>query len=125
MARILAGVTAGFVAWIAVATAGNYAIRAGLPGYAAAEVEMQFTLPMLTARLLLGSASSVLAGSLAAWIGRGVRAAAILGVLLIAVFVPVHVGLWDKFPVWYHLAFVISLLPLTLLGASRVARGVR
>jgi hypothetical protein len=25
--------------------------------------------------------------------------------------------IWDKFPVWYHLTFLLSLVPLTLLGA--------
>ena len=26
--------------------------------------------------------------------------------------------IWNKFPVWYHLTFLLSLLPLTLLGAA-------
>jgi hypothetical protein len=36
---------------------------------------------------------------------------------LLALFIPNHYLLWDKFPVWYHLTFLVSLLPLTLLGA--------
>jgi hypothetical protein len=43
-------------------------------------------------------------------------------VLLTAMFIPVHVGLWDKFPVAYHATFLASLLPLTLLGHTLVAR---
>jgi hypothetical protein len=35
-------------------------------------------------------------------------------------FVPVHVGLWATFPVWYHLLFLGSLVPLVLAGARVV-----
>jgi hypothetical protein len=28
--------------------------------------------------------------------------------------------LWDKFPVWYHMTFLLSLVPLTYLG-GRIA----
>ena len=45
-------------------------------------------------------------------------AAKVLGIMLLAMFIPVHYGLWDKFPVWYHLTFLVSLLPLTLVGAA-------
>jgi hypothetical protein len=31
-------------------------------------------------------------------------------------FIPEHVMLWEKFPVWYHLAFLLSLVPLTYVG---------
>ena len=50
-----------------------------------------------------------------------------LGVVLLAVFVPVHYMLWDKFPVWCHAVFRASLSPLALLGVqlttSRRAEG--
>lgn len=35
-----------------------------------------------------------------------------------------HVMLWDKFPIWYHLWFLLSLVPLTYVGNS-LARGSR
>jgi hypothetical protein len=37
MIRSFAGVAAGAVAWLAIATAGNLLLRAALPGYAAVE----------------------------------------------------------------------------------------
>ena len=30
------------------------------------------------------------------------------GVILLVAFIPVHIGLWDKFPVWYHLTFLLA-----------------
>lgn len=126
MMRVIAGVATGLAAWIVAATVGNMAFRAAMPGYAGAESAMTFTLPMMFARLLLGAASSVVGGAATAWIVRGDRHGPwILGMVLVAVFIPVHVGLWDKFPIWYHATFLVSLLPLTLLGASLFARNRR
>jgi hypothetical protein len=48
-------------------------------------------------------------------------AAIAVGISLIVFFIPVHIRLWDKFPVWYHLFFLISLIPLSFVG-SRIAR---
>lgn len=39
------------------------------------------------------------------------------GVLLLLAFIPQHIMLWDKFPLWYHLTFLLSLVPLTYAGA--------
>jgi hypothetical protein len=38
------------------------------------------------------------------------------GVVLLLFFIPDHVNLWDKFPLWYHLWFLLSLVPLTYVG---------
>ena len=42
----------------------------------------------------------------------------VFALLLLALFVPVHVSLWDKFPIWYHIVFLGSLFPLVLFGAK-------
>ena len=42
----------------------------------------------------------------------------VVGLVLLALFVPVHVQLWDRFPVWYHLTFLVSLAPLVVIGAA-------
>ena len=84
---------------------------------------MPFTLPMLVARLVLGALSSIVAGAACAWVARsGTRTSWVLGIVLIVIFVPIHVWLWQIFPPWYHLAFLISLLPCTLLGAGFAPR---
>jgi len=31
--------------------------------------------------------------------------------------VPVHIAIWSKFPVWYHLTFLLPIIPAVLLGA--------
>ena len=118
MMRSLAGIAAGLVAWTVVATLGNLLVRVALPGYADVEAAMNFTLAMLVARLLVGIVSSIVAGSVAARIATAWRRdILILSILLLALFVPVHYSLWTRFPIWYHAAFLLSLVLAPALGA--------
>jgi hypothetical protein len=116
--RVVLAIAAGFVVWFAVATVGNMAIRWFLPGYVEVEKAMDFSLGMLVARLLLGAVSSLASGAACVVIGPSTRVAVYLfSLLLLVLFVPVHVNLWGKFPLWYHIVFLGSLIPLVLLGA--------
>jgi hypothetical protein len=119
MVRNIAGVAGGLVVWMLVATLGNLALRFGLPGYADVEKEMTFTLAMLVGRLFLGVVSSLCAGATVAWITkRDARVVVIFAGVLFALFVPVHYNLWDKFPLWYHIVFLASLVVMPPLGAA-------
>ena len=102
--KTILAVIGGIVAWIVVATLGNLVLRAALPGYVAVEKSMDFTLAMLCARLVLGAVSTHAAGLVVGWLAsrRPVPTRAFADVLLLC-FVPMHVQLWSKFPVWYHL----------------------
>jgi hypothetical protein len=118
MRKPLAAV-AGLAAWFVVATVCDRALRLAWPRYAEALPTLSFSLGMLVARLVEGAASTIAAGAVVAWIARrGVAAPLAAGVLLLLLFVPTHAMLWSRFPVWYHLVFLGSLVPLTLLGAS-------
>lgn len=118
MWRTIAGILAGFVAWWVVASLLDRGLRLWLPGYLAAEPAMLFTLTMKIARLALGALSSVAAGALVRWIAPASRLAPwILGLALLALFVPDHIHLWNRFPIWYHLTFLVTLAPLVALGA--------
>jgi len=116
--RVTLAIAAGFAVWFTVATVGNLAIRWLLPGYAEVEKAMNFSLAMLIVRLVVGAVASLAAGVACVAIGRSARAGVYLfALLLLALFMPVHVGLWAKFPVWYHIIFLGSLVPLVVSGA--------
>lgn len=118
MLRAVAGVAGGLFTWVVVATVGNLLLRIVWPSYAEVEVAMNFTPAMLVMRLLLGALFSLCAGFLAARITKGNRGTVhVLGCLLVAAFIPVHYELWDRFPVWYHLVFLASLVAATISGA--------
>ena len=117
MLRAILGVIAGVVAWMLIATAGNLVLRSAWPDYAAVEPTMAFTPVMMVSRLVLGAAASIGSGFVGAWISRGNRiAVGALAAILLLFFLPVHYRLWERFPLWYHAAFLISLLVLTVIG---------
>jgi len=124
--KTVGAVFAALVTWIFVATVLNLALRASWPHYHEAETGFNFTFAMKLARLVLGAISSIGAGFVAAWIGKGrMSAATLTGIVLLGLFIPGHYRIWSKFPVWYHLTFLVSLLPLTLLGAAFYRRACR
>ena len=124
--KTVVAIIAGLATWILVASILNLLLRAWWPHYHEAETVFVFTLGMKLARLALGAAASLCSGCVAAWIANGYQTAAMyLGILLLALFIPNHYLIWDKFPVWYHLTFLISLFPLTLLGAMLKLPGGR
>src|SRR6476646_2076812 len=126
MKRAILAVVAGLAVWMLVATLLNFGLRAGLAGYTLAEPTMTFTLGMKVARLILGALASVAAGAAAGLIApsrTGPRW--VLGAIILALFIPVHIQLWAKFPVWYHLVFLGTLLPLVAMGGALTSTRVR
>lgn len=123
MWRATAGIVAGLAAWIVVVTVLNWGLRAGVPGYTQAEPAMSFTLGMQIARLSIAALTSLAAGALVHVIAPARRWAPwVTGGLLLALFVPEHIHVWRHFPVWYHLVFLSTLVPLVAFGAWLVRR---
>ena len=124
MWRAIGGIVAGLVAWVLLVTVLNWGLRAWLPGYAQVEHAMAFTLTMMIARLSIAAVTSLAAGGLVRAIAPTSRFAPwIAGLVLVALFVPEHIHIWQKFPIWYHLTFLLTLAPLFALGATILPRG--
>jgi hypothetical protein len=119
MTRSILAFIVGLAVWVLVASLLNRGLRLVLGGYAAAEPRMTFTHAMMAARLALGALASLAAGAVTRAVApSSTRALWMLGAVLLATFIPAHVQLWAKFPVWYHLVFLGTLVPLVLLGAT-------
>ena len=125
MIRSILAVIVAVVTWFVVATIGNWILRAVLPGYSAVEVSMNFTLTMMLCRLILGLVSSLCAGFVSALIAKPDSVAPkVAAAIMVVLFLPVHYMLWAKFPIWYHLFFLISLAPTLLIGAALQRKAV-
>ena len=123
MGRKVLAVVGGLVAWIVVVSLLNRGLRLWLPGYSAVEQSMQFTLAMKIARLLMAAVTSLVAGAFVRVLAPASRLAPwIVGLVLLASFLPTHYFLWSRFPVWYHLSFLIPLAPLVAVGAALLPR---
>jgi hypothetical protein len=117
LVRATLSVIAGLVVWVLVVTLAGFVMRGAWPAYASVADAMTFTLPMMIVRLAIGAVATLAAGWVAGMISRRSTIATLLpGVLLLAAFIPQHISLWEKFPIWYHLTFLISLIPLTFAG---------
>jgi peptidoglycan/LPS O-acetylase OafA/YrhL len=119
MKRSIFAFVTGLLVWVVIATLLNFSLRVGIAGYAQAEPTMSFTLGMKVARLILGALASLAAGAATGLIAPSRKAVAwVLGAFVLALFIPVHIQLWTKFPVWYHLVFLGTLVPLVAFGAA-------
>jgi len=122
MIRTALSAIAGVIAWMVVATILNFGLRYFMPGYHEAEPSMSFTVPMMAARLIESTVALTVAAVVTARLAKGASAAPwVLAVVLLAIFIPIHYGLWPKFPVWYHLTFLSSLAIVPVI-VGRMAR---
>jgi hypothetical protein len=117
MTKAVLAVVAGLTAWWLCLIVAGLILRATWPAYVAVADAMTFTLPMMLARLSIGALATLAAG----WVTSAIAPRSMLvrlmpGLILLALFIPQHISLWNRFPVWYHLTFLLSLVPLTYLG---------
>lgn len=118
--KIVLALLAAIATWFVVATVGNVVLRAAISGYRAQEVAMSFSLGAMLGRLAVGFLATVAACVVAVRMRRSAVMGVMSGCVLLALFVPVHLSLWTKFPIWYHLFFLASL-PVVGLVTGRMS----
>jgi len=122
MRKSIFAVVAGLIGWLAITTLAGLILRVSWPAYASVASAMIFTLPMLLARLSVSAVATLAAGLIATRIRpRSIVVTVMPGVILLVLFIPQHIMLWHKFPIWYHLGFLSSLVPLTWAGGTMAA----
>ena len=128
MVRIILGVIAGFVVWSIVWVGGEETLGMLLPGWYGRhtlEAEKAFlngtaletdsTIAVIN--LVRSFLTSVISGYMAALVaGEYKRSTMALGIILILVGIAVEYMFWNLAPAWYHILFVLLLLPMTILG---------
>ena len=121
MWRTLLGILVGLVVWALVVSLIDRGLRLWLPGYVTAEPLLQFTLAMKIARLSMAAVTSLVAGAVVRAVAPASRWAPwIVGLVTLAMFAPWHIQHWNMFPIWYHLSFLVPLVPLVVLGAALI-----
>jgi hypothetical protein len=113
--RIVAGVALGWAASWAILNGGFACLRAVWPDYAAAEPEKAYTLTMLFVRLVIFSAMIAGTTAVATLVAGDERVVWLAGGLILAFSIPPHLypgTVWDDYPVWYHVVYLVSILPI-------------
>jgi hypothetical protein len=109
-------IAVGLAVWLFVVLLASPIVRAVWPDYVRVAAEMNFTLGMKLLRLAIGALATIAAGWATAIVARGPAFATGTGAVLLVFFIPEHISLWSKFPLWYHLTFLLSLIPLCVVG---------
>lgn len=130
MLRILLCVITGYVVWSIVWVGMDALLAALSPGWFgknfndfqnAVNSKSVFTTPVSVcfALLLLGIFCSLVSGFAAVLIAKeNQKTTLALGVLLLATGILVEIAHWNYLPVWYHVLFLLSLIPTTIAGGK-------
>lgn len=124
--RFVVGVGAGCLTAVTIALVATFVARILWPEYAAAEPEKSYTLLMLFTRLIVGALSTAGAACVATTITTGNRTVAWwLGGLFLAISLPDHLYyVWNDYPAWYHLVYLVYLVPVAGLTGHVVHRHI-
>ena len=129
MVRVILGVVAGFIAW-SILWVGSDQVLIGTIGWYG-EHQRAFEKAMtngdaftadntaLAMNVVRSVIFSIMSGFLAAFISKeNGRSPLILGILLLLFGLGVEITAWEFLPVWYHVVFLILLIPMTMLGGK-------
>ncbi|HEX6126841.1 MAG TPA: hypothetical protein VFZ23_15820, partial [Pyrinomonadaceae bacterium] len=130
MLKIILGVVAGFVAWSILWVGSDQVLMSLSPDWygahqrafqLAVENGSSFTADttILIMHIVRAAIVSIISGFIAAVVaGENRKAPLALAVVLLIVGVAVEAYVWNYAPVWYHLLFLIVLVPTTILGGK-------
>lgn len=129
MLRIIIGIIAGYLVWSILWIGSDAVFSAISPDWgktsaefqAAAENKTSYTLAssVLIVLLIKSFIVSIISGYLTAWIAReNLKSTLGLGVLLLISGIFIQSAYWNYMPLWYHIPFLLMLIPMTVLGGK-------
>jgi hypothetical protein len=126
--RLLAALAIGAVTSWAILAGGFALLRAVWADYTLAEPEKAYSLAMLFVRLLVFSAMIAATAGVATLVSGDERVGWIVGGLILAVSIPPHLypgHVWNDYPAWYHIVYLVSILPIAGFAGRLVGRTSR
>lgn len=129
MGKIILGVVVGFIVWSVLWVGSDAVFSAISPDWgktsadfqAAAENKTPFTLEswILIVLLVKSFIVSIISGYVTALIAReNFKSTFGLGILLVIFGIFIQSAYWNYMPLWYHIPFLLLLIPMTILGGK-------
>lgn len=115
------GLLAGLIAYALVGKLGLHLLQLSWADYAAHSSDKSYTLPMLLARLIVGLLAAVVASVMATKLANDAgKSAWWVGALVFIGGSYVHLltAVWTEYPIWYHWAYLLPILPVIGLSHS-------
>ena len=129
MLRVILGVVAGFIAWSILWVGSDQVMMSAIGWYG--EHQRAFEKAMtngdaftadttiLAMHIIRSIVISIMSGFLAAIIANeNRRSTLILGIILFLFGAGVEAVAWKYLPIWYHLVFLVLIIPMTILGGK-------
>ena len=119
MGRIILGVIVGFIVWTIIWFLVDPVVRLiapnMMPNPDLTNIQTGFLVILIIASIIC----SLAAGFLAVLVSKEQSKTTLyLGILLLLVGIFFQTMAWSLFPLWYHLIFLILLIPVTILGGK-------
>ncbi len=121
MGRAIGAVIVGFIVWSVMHFGNMAAVGAVFPGVIGEDGSCFETVP-LAVTLAITFVQSIVAGFVCRLMARKGKAPLALAITLTVVGVAIEGAGWKLAPAWYHIAFLVMLTPMTLLGAKLAAK---
>lgn len=129
MLRIILGVVIGFIVWTILWVGGDAIFMAISTSYReymegfqkALETKQPFELSSMILLLTLFKSfiCSIISGFIAALIAKeNSKSTLLLGLLLLAFGIFIQSVYWNYIPLWYHISFLLLLIPMTFVGGK-------
>lgn len=129
MLRIILAIIIGFIVWSVLWVGSDAALSFISPDWGktsadfreAVENKTPYTLSsmVLIALLFKSVITSVISGFITALIaGENLKSTLALGVLLFIFGIFIQAAYWNYMPLWYHIPFLLLLIPMIILGGK-------
>lgn len=130
MVRIILGVIVGFIVWSVLWVASDALFSAispdwygkhhkGLEAAVINKTPFMSDSVILIIALIRSVIFSIIAGYLTALIAReNTKSPLIVGILLLLFGIFIQSVYWNYAPLWYHIPFLLLLVPMTILGGK-------
>lgn len=119
MGKIILGVIVGFVVWTFIWFLVDPIVRAFAPNIVPNQDLTNIQTSFLVILLISSVICSIAAGFAAVSISKEhSKTTLYLGILLLLVGIFFEVMTWNLLPIWYHLTFLILLIPMTIFGGK-------
>ena len=123
--RISFNIIIGLCIFLILEKLANSIARLTWPAYVIASNDRSYTLLMLLLRLATGSLITVLTTWILTKHGKDIKNVPLnFGLALFLCSLILHVYIWSSYPVWYHIVWLSSIIPCSLLGGRLAGHSI-
>jgi hypothetical protein len=115
-AQIALAIIAGLLCFSLLEGGLSVLAKQAWPAYAAAVPDRNYTVLMLYVRLAFGGFGVAFSGWVSCAIARHSGLAIWLGIAMLVPSIIWHIRIWPHYPVWYHLAWFMIIVPAAVIG---------